>query len=495
MLPHHQALPPTPASRLRRGRLRFASTIGLVFVAVLVTAAVVPSVRASLSPAGTPPSTFGSPGPANAALQSGPQVAVTSPTFWGVVAQTAASRGITNDPAIGAFLNATPFQVFSYSPQADQCNITTETFYTGAGGSIHPCGYNLTEFKSWCDARGSTCTSIVTLPGENNDSSEDAYVASWIVNTVGFQPTYWAVGNEPSLWTHYGEPWSQWTSKDANRATPIAYAVDVRNAIHAVQKVDPKGHFLGIEADCQCSPAWFAAVGAVDGGLIAGIAYHTYPSQTGTTNDTLQELFEPLVDKNITTSYALVRSDFSQACSRCATLPIFVTEYNSGPGWAPSQWAGKFPDAVFLAASVTQALRANLTAFDVYYLQSDQATDGWGMINNANLLGPEGILYKAILDHLASGRVLGVRVSTTVGNVWAVETVDGKQSSLLVVNANLSRGIDLALGSVVAPAPLSISTSYQWAPALPVPLVTPTALLPNSFVVPVEGILLIDWTT
>jgi hypothetical protein len=488
--------PPRPTyRRTKTFRTAAFALIGAVIVVALVANALLPPVGARSVPGGgvgpSPPAGD----PAAATLAAGAEVAVTSPTFWGIAAQTAQSRGIVSDPALGTFLNASPFRTFSYSQQPDQCNITTGTFYIGSGGTAHPCGYNMTEFRDWCDARGATCTSIVTLPGENNNSAEDAYIAQWIVRTVGFQPTYWTIGNEPSLWTHYGIPWSKWTASDSSKPTPIAYAVDVRNAIHAVAKVDPGARFLGIEADCQCSPTWFAAVGQVDGSLISGIAYHTYPSTARSTNETLSQLFQPLVSRNISKSYALVRSYFSQDCGRCATLPIFVTEYNTGPGWAPSEWAGTYPDAVFLAASATQALRANVTAFDIYYLQSDAASYGWGMINNTNVVGPEGVLYEDLLAHVTMGQVLGVSVASSVGNVWAVETVHGTHASLLIVNANVTRGITLDLGGVVVPSANTNVTSYAWQPGRAEPLDTSTLGSPGSLLVPTMGILLVDWTT
>src|SRR5690242_21213579 len=46
-----------------------------------------------------------------------------------------------------------------------------------------------------------------------------------------------------------------------------------------------------------------------------------------------------------------VRTAVHGLCTNCSRLPIFVNEYNAGPGWAPSNFAGSYDNAVFLARS------------------------------------------------------------------------------------------------------------------------------------------------
>jgi hypothetical protein len=433
-----------------------------------------------------------------ATMEVGHQVAVTPSTFWGLDVVTAASKGIVTDPALGSYLNATRFATFSYTSQSDQCNVTTNTQYQDDGSSVSPCGFNVASFKAWCDSKGAGCTSILTLPGENNNSREDANMASYIVHTIGFQPTYWAIGNEPSLWNHYGIPWKSWKTSDHKTPTPLAYAIDVKNAIQAVKKVDPSAKFIGIQADCECSPTWFAAVAQVDGASISAISYHTYPSAARSQSETQKQFFATLAtSSNITHSYSLVRSYLDGKCKSCSTMPIFVTEYNSGPGWGPSNFAGTYQDAVFLAASTVQALLANVTTLDIFYLQTYETSmvDSWALMNQQNTVGPEGVLYEDLLSHMETGHAMAVKIVTTTGNVWAVMTSDGSKESLLVVNANITQSIDLNLNHALKIGSGTSQTYYQWHSGENVPSSTKTTSLPGSFTIPSEGILLIDWTS
>jgi hypothetical protein len=433
-----------------------------------------------------------------ATLKAGGQVAVTPSTFWGLVTVTAASKGIVTDPALGSFLNATPFTTYSYTSQSDQCNITSSVLYKDDGSTVSPCGFNVASFKAWCDSKGAECTSILTLPGENNNSGEDANMASYIVKTIGFQPTYWAFGNEPSLWKHYGIPWKSWKTTDDKTPTPLAYAIDVKNAIAAVKKVDPSAKFIGIQADCQCSPTWFAAVGKIDGSSISAISYHTYPSAARSQTETPTQFFATLSTKsNITYSYSLVRGYLAGNCKSCGAMPIFVTEYNSGPGWGPSNYAGTYQDAVFLAASTVQALLANVTMLDVFYLQTYETSmvNSWALMNRQDTVGPEGILYEDLLSHMETGHVMAVNIVTTTGNVWGVMTSDGAKESLLVVNANVTQSIDLNLNHVLQIGWGTSQTYYQWKSGQSTPTSTKTTSLPGSFTIPSEGILMIDWTS
>ncbi|HEV2316119.1 MAG TPA: hypothetical protein VGV89_00895 [Thermoplasmata archaeon] len=419
-------------------------------------------------------------------------VARTSPSFWGLVAQTSTSRGILTDSKLDSYLAATPFTWFRYTMQTDQCNISANVVYTDSGGKISPCGFNISAFKTWCYSRTPHCQAIVDLPGENNNPVEDLVMARYIVGQVGFQPNYWSIGNEPMLWTHFGIPWSKWTSSDRSTPTPLEYARDVQRAILAVRSVDPGARFIGIQADCECSPTWFQQVVKVDGPNISAIAYHTYPSTALATRETLPQFYHPLASSaNLLTSYSTVRSSIRGWCARCSTLPIFVTEYNAGPGWAPSNWGGTYANAVFLAASTVQALRANISMLTVFNLQTYASHPyGYSLLNGNDVPGPPALLYSTLLDHLAIGTVLRTPVATTLSNVWSVLSVDSSTASLLIVNANLAQALPLALGKLLPVG--ALPTVYSWKPGQPLPALS-HPLLSLGLTVPSQGIVLINF--
>ena len=422
-------------------------------------------------------------------LTAGSLVATTPGTFWSLGAQTNCASCISTNATITSFLKATPFDWVRYGSGTDSCNITTNTMYSSSGTSTGGCAFNLTALKTWCNAQTPHCHAILSLPGENNNSAEDAAIAYWIVHTVGFQPDYWSIGNEPTGWTHYGIPWTKWRSTDASTPTPIAYAYDVKAAIAAVKAVDPAAKFIGIEAACQCNTQWFQDVVQVNGPNLAALGYHNYPS-TGSTTVTLAQFYSPLSGtSNVSSTFTTVRAAIKGYCTQCATLPIFVNEFNAGPGWAPSNFGGTYANAVFLAASVTQALRANVTQLTTFNLQTSSTTTyGFSMINGKGVVGPTGTLFSKLLSHLSTGQVYTAGVATTVPNVWSVRTQNATTASLLVVNANLTHAVALALGTAF---PVAVTgTAYAWSTGTTNPVVT-GGLLAAAYSIPAQGILLL----
>jgi PKD repeat protein len=422
-------------------------------------------------------------------LVAGGVVATTPSTFFSLNAVTTCAACISTDTAIGAYLGSTPFQWIRYGVNTDSCNESADRSYSDSGAASVGCAFNVADLMKWCNAQTPHCHSILTLPGENNNSAEDAAIAKYIVKTVGFQPDLWAIGNEPMGWTHYGIAWTKWKTTDASQPTSVAYAFDVKAAIAAVLAVDPSAKFIGVEAACYCNTNWFQDVGKIDGTKLSAIAYHSYPS-TGSNTMTTSQLYALLdSSKNLSGSSASVRSALTGQCTGCATLPIFVDEYNAGPGWSPSNLAGSYANAVFLAASVAQGLRANISQLSLYDLQTT-AKGSWGyaLLDSSDALSPSGVLFSKLLEHLTVGQVLGTSVKTSVGGVWAIETRSGSTESLLVINTNLTSSIALALGSAFPTS--THGTIYQWSSTLSAP--TSVSGLPASaYSIPPQGILLL----
>jgi PKD repeat protein len=425
-------------------------------------------------------------------LVSGARVATTSPSFWSIDAQTSCDKCIYTNPTVRSYLSQSPFRWVRYDAQSDQCYLPTNTFYSDAGQPSKGCALNISALKSWCYSTTPHCHAILTLPGENNNSAMDAAVAKWVVQTIGFQPDYWNIGNEPMGWTHYGIPFAKWRTTDNSTPTPLAYAFDVKAAIKAVLAVDPAAKFIGVEAACQCNTVWFQDVAKIDGSSIAAIAYHTYPS-LGLTSETLQQFYEPLSSThNLTTSSAQVRAAIHGLCANCDRLPIFVNEYNAGPGWHPSNFGGTYANAAFLAVSVIQALRANLSQLTIFGLQTYTTSFGYSMLNGQNAVSPPGRLFIGILSHLVTGKVYATGVRAAGGGVWSVLTTSGTSGSLLVVNLNLNHSVTLSLGKVF---PLGIlGTTYRWAPGGLAPS-SSSGLTLGSYTVPSQGILLVRVAT
>lgn len=405
--------------------------------------------------------TFSVDSPSSSAFSAATRLGTIAPTFWSVVAQTSCSTCIATNPSVGKFLNSTSFNWIRYGQGADECNVTSNTYYSGTGSSSKPCQLNLAAFVRWCVSLTPHCHSILNLPGENNNSAEDAYTASYVVHTLHFQPDYWEVGNEPTGWTHYGLPWPKWQSGDNRRPTPVAYAWDVHAAIAAVTKVDPGAKFIGIETACQCNGNWLQAVARIDGSQIAAIAYHTYP--TTATQETLKQFYAPLASiNNITNSYRQVRAAIAGQCATCGQLPIFINEYNAGPGWTPSNWGGTYANAVFLAASTVQAIEARVPMLSIFAVQSSSPNFGYSMMNGQGSVGPTGLLYTEILRHVGYGVAYATHLGSSLPGVYSVLIKNGTREALLVVNTNLGSSLTLSLALGF---PLSLTGHrYVWTP-------------------------------
>ncbi len=482
--------------RRHRGR-----TLVLVGLGVLLAVSALPTTlvlslhdpgRSLLErgPLGMHADAAGSPTFTAASLVKGTLVADTPGSFWSVDAQTSCATCLSSSPSVTGFLASTPFTWVRYGQSIDSCNISAGRLYSASGSVSSGCGFDVASLKTWCASTTPRCHAIIALPGENNNSGEDAAIARWIVQTVGFQPAYWSIGNEPTGWTHYGIPWTSWRSTDHSAASPLAYAFDVKSAIAAVSGVDPGARFIGIEAACSCNTAWFQDVARVDGAVIAAIAFHNYPS-SGTTRETLSQFYAPLASShNVTSSVATVRSAIRGSCASCATMPLFVNEYNAGPGWAPSNFGGTYANAVFLAASVVQALLGNVTQLTIFNLQSRSSGNyGFSLMDSKGTVGPAGTLFSGLLRHLATGVAYSERISPGAANAWVVLTGNASTESLLVVNANPARGLSLTLPSGLLPG--LFATVYRWGPAMSTPT-SSGGLAPLTWSIPAQGILLID---
>jgi hypothetical protein len=468
-------------------------------IAVLVIVAVVAPTLLYLSrlpgPA-SPPSVI------RASWVAGDRVAVTPTTFWSLSAQTANATAWVADPSLGVFVNRTPFTWFRYGPGTDECNTSSNVGYNDSGVA-GVCGLSLRAFVSWCVLRGAACHAIVGLPGENNNSAEDAVIASWIVYGLGFQPDYWAIGNEPLAWRHYGIPWVDWRAADDSTPTAVAYAVDVRNAALAVRAVDPPAQFVGVEAASAGQTGLLATVARIDDGLVQAVAYHSYPN-AGTSNPSLAQYYGALAGAgNLSTTYPAVRTAVDAACPACDGLRVFVNEYNSGPtagngpGLPGSIFSQSYANAVFLAASTVQALVANVSQLTIFTLQaaagpapSAPETSPFGLVTQEGVPTPAAVLYEAVLSHVASGGVWADRLAPDVPGAWLVRTTNGTWGSLLVVNAAPSTRLVLNVSGLL-PNGTSVE-SWNWSPTLAGP-VTAFGPLNGAPTISAQGILLLDW--
>lgn len=470
----------------RRDKILVALVLGVVAGTVLPLADLAgPLGSAGVPPAPIPPTSL------NATATAGPWVGhhLASPFFAAVF--TASSPSVPLLASVGAFFNTTPVTWFRFGGGGAAYDPTTETLYVppAGGGTFVPTSdqlWNFSWFKSWCYARSPHCAWMGYLPGELNNTPAAVHTAEWYHSVLDFVPTAWELSNEPELWTHYGENFSAWSTTDNATPSGPGYAAMVADYVTAVTARYPADQFVGIEAACAtCDPSRVVDTARAAGPALTAMAYHSYPTAPTSSTD-LAAFYGTLAGpQGIPATVAGFRSLYASACGPCASLPAQIGEYQAGPPTGFSPFSAGYPGAVFLAASVIQALESNVSMFTVF--------NSFELYNqSAHAPTPEGFLYQRILANLTMGDDL--LVSLTPGGpagTYSVLIHNGSRESFFVVNTNLTTALNLTLPLTGFPAG-TVGSEWTWAPGLPVPTAHRAVDLPSSFSVPPQGILLLD---
>lgn len=434
-----------------------------------------------------------------ATLRVGSSTTTLYRSFFGVNGETTPVTAYTQVPKLGAYLNSTPIGMIRYSAGEDECNVTTDTMWlAGPTGGIpipNGCDYDVASFAAWCDSLTPHCESDIGLPGENNNSAEDAYFAAYIVKTLGFQPTYWSIGNEPISWTHYGIPWQKWKLTDNSAPTGVAYAVDVRNAVRAVKAVDPAAQFVGLQSYWCPDVTYTEPIAAIDGDSINAISCHVYTND-GTSTPTTAQYFASLMGpKNITSNYYDLKAHIRDLCAKCSSLPIQIGEFQGGPVGLPAPQDRGYLGAVWMAASFVQALNAGIQSVQVFNLQGAPGCE-FCMLNAFDVPDPQGLLFSDVFSNLERGRpVYNVSVRSDNTNLWAtmIHGTITNTSQILFVNANVSHAETFGLSTrfFTTGQPGSI---LSWNDPAASPTTTKYPALPDRVTVPPLSLVLVTVT-
>ena len=391
--------------------------------------------------------------------------------------------------SIGSFLNSTPITWVRFGGNGTGYDPVTETNYVppAGGGTYEPVStmlWNLTWFKSWCLSRSPHCLWLAFLPGEVNSSAYDLETAEWYHEELGLPPTLWQVGNEPTGWTHYGKNLSSWSTYDDLGPTNLDYAVDARNAIAAVTSVFPSDRFVGLEASCGCDSGEATAAAQLLGPSVAAMAFHGFPWSTDGSD--VAAMLGGLTDTtNLTNEAARFRAAISAGCADCAGVPVEVGAYQAGPAGSLSPLSSGYAGAPFLAASVIQAIYANISMFTVF--STDSLLD-----SSTGTPLPEGLLYQRVLENMTMGNDYAVGVNAAgVGGVFSLLVRNATHESLLLVNSNVSYSLNLTVPASVFPVGTE-GSEWLWGPQSATPQTTRELVLPTTYSVPSEGILLLD---
>lgn len=405
-----------------------------------------------LSSGATPPAPA-SPGAVNISVANLTKAKALPYQFWGanVVATDAFGTSDANN------LSATPttFLRFPGGGLGEDLNYTSGLI-TNSDGTTQQATTTVASFISTC--RTIHCNAILQLPAEIDEPQTAAYYASYVVNTLRFQPAYWEIGNSPPGWTHFGSPWSGWTASGGATVTPLGFAQLVGAYITAIKAVDPKAAFVafGAAAGSYIKP-WVSDLAALDGPNLTGIAIHSYTFGTAPANPTWAQLLANLDGTySLTTQVNATRGYIAAACPSCSTL-VFVTEANAAEVNNYTALDSTFAGTLYIASDVVQAIQLRLTNLD-WYCYECNFSGTW--ISQTHRVQMQYTLFSQMLDHLGD-ETLPTTVRGAPTTFFATATYGASGLVLLMVNTNTTSAVSVSLAHTGI-TPGSSATRERW---------------------------------
>ncbi len=408
-----------------------------------------------------------------------------SSAFWGV--DIAARQGFNAVDAASVAATPVSYLVFPSGNLGEEFNYTSGIF-TRPNGAQSTAATSVPTFVTSC--RLISCEAILQLPAEIDDPATAAYYANYVVHTLGFQPAYWQIGNDPSGWTHFDVPWSEWKSKGGGNTTPLAFANLVHTYIAAVRAVDPSGQFLALGAGMGSKgydQPWVTELAGVDGHELAGISVHSYILDRSTDDPTDADLFA-----NLDGPYSLPdqltadRSYIQAACPSCTQLQVFVTEINAAEDDSYGSLLTSFAGTLYLAAETVQGLTLQATNLD--WFAYDSHYDGaWSM--SPLHWQMQYYLFSDIMTQLKADTL----PTTVVGpaTFYAIATQDQTGLALLLVNVNITTAVDVNTSQTGFILERPGVVEYSWSDGAEQPSESPVTLS-NVVQVPAESLLLLE---
>ena len=473
---------------VRRRQDRFELLAIAIFLGVLVALPLVYVAEAPSGPHEPPPPPLGI--PVNTTLGAGGYLGTHYANPFYAVLLADNDLPTARLQALGAFLNTTPITWFRFGGNGTSYDPTSGVDYIPPpGGGAYVATplelWNLTWFKSWCDTRTPHCLWLAFLPGEVNNSAFALHTAQWYHDDLGLVPEYWQFGNEPTGWTHYGENLSSWSTGDDATVSDAAYTTMVQDYISAISAAYPSDRYIALEAACGCNYDLAEATSAALGPAANVMSFHAFPSASGSTTQPSAFLGALEGATNLTQSAARFRSALSAGCPTCSNVAVQIGAYQAGPPGGLSPLQDQFVGATFLAASIIQAIEANVSSFTVY--DSDSLYDTLG-----DAARPQGILYADLLANMTMGRDYGVNFQDEgVGGVYGLLVHNGSHQSLLIVNTNSTYELDLTVSNATFPVGAT-GSEWSWGPQTATPVASRGVLLPSVYAVPAQGMLLLD---
>ena len=454
-----------------------ATMIGVVAAAGL-TGVTLSLLGPGGSGGGAPPS-GGSPLPTGIQVAPAGSAQPIAPGFWGVDVSALATPAATDAPR----LLETPVRYLHFPTGfvGEELNYTSGVI-TNPNGTPTPATMTVADFVGLC--RAIHCHAILQLPAEIDSPATAAFYVHYVVDQLGFQPSYWEIGDSPSGWQHFGIPWSNWSPAQDVNITPIPFALLVQTYITAIDLVDPGAHFLALGTGLgplDFAKSWVEALAEIDGTELSGITIHSYPLNSTDLPATPAALFSGLTGGvSMPEQVAHDREWLHDGCPSCTNLAVFVVEANAAQisPWYPLM--ATFNGTLYLAADAINGLDLGLVNLDWLCFECDFPT-AWEL-SPSEVQSPF-YLFADVLERLGN-TTLSTNV-TGAAPVYALATLNASGESLLVVNLNESHplALNLTAAQLCTEDPVS---ELLWTGATPQPVLVAGPLGPSPLVAPLS---------
>ncbi len=361
----------------------------------------------------------------------------------------------------------------------------TGLVYGGPGAPLPPAS-TAAEFVAWC--KSVSCSAIVTLPGEIDDPSFASQEVSYFVQSLGFRPAYWEVGNEPALWTHFGVPWTGWAPGQTLGTDPTQYAQEVASYISAIRPIDPTTPIIGLPgvgAGGFAETSWVQATVQVNGPNLSAVAIHVYPIAANLSGGGLAELFGDLNTSNgISSRVAAAEATVAAACATCR-VEVLVEEAGVASGATANTSAG-FPWVTFEAAEFVQAIESGSAGL-AYWAAQGAYPGAWLSSNGA--VQPTYTLVASLLNPLPVTWE-PTNLSSTLDGLYAVALGGSATAPAVVVfvNANATWAVRANLTGLTGYAPSGAAVTWSNSTSAPVAS-SPVTGATDTWFVPPDGLL------
>ncbi|MGA8302763.1 MAG: hypothetical protein WB873_03565 [Thermoplasmata archaeon] len=386
-------------------------------------------------------------------------------TFWGINVDAGYPFTVSN----AKLLATTPVTWIRYpgGATADELNYTSGTIWNKTGVA-HPAATTPAEFVAACEAIN--CHAIMALPAEIDSPSTAAYYVEYVEDTLGFTPAYWSVGNEPTTWHHWDQPWNTWATSAQVLVTVPAYLPMLHDYITAIRSVDPTTPIIapsiggGSALNNTCS-SWCGPVAAADGSALAALSVHSYTAYPppGIGQRTVESFFATLQTSPYALPTVIPRDRAIIAQNYSGNLPLYLDEITTVPFVTGGEstyatYTSELYGGLFDAAQTTQLLALQVP--DVDWFDWGGAIYGWDNSTTGSLT-PTGEVFQSFMSQL-----YGAYDPTTVNGpstVYAAATTDGTNLSLLVVNVATTGSYSFPLSTLfsgtVSETSLAVGTS------------------------------------